>query len=32
MGGSEALGRGLYLIIAILVVILLVVLALPFVT
>jgi hypothetical protein len=32
MGGSEALGRGYYLIIAILVVILLIVLALPFVT
>jgi hypothetical protein len=32
MGGSEALGREYYLIIAILVVILLIVLALPYVT
>jgi len=32
MGGSEAVGRGLYLIIAVLVVILLLVLALPYIT
>jgi len=32
IGGSEAVGRGLYLIIAVLVVILLIVLALSFVT
>ena len=32
IGGSEAVGRGLYLIIAVLVVILLIVLALPYVT
>jgi hypothetical protein len=32
MGGSEAVGRGYYLIIAVLVVILLIVIALPFVT